>query len=253
MSVPSEATTVTGGCSCGAIRYRITIPEASQRPSLPFAPPEAGLQMPYSTTCHCNDCRRASASLLPLAIVQVPMPMVTVSVLEQPHDADVLLKTGRVLDVLDENYDQAEADAKRPAYEPSADVLRATEDNGARGTWLRFWHSFDCSSNFSRSFCGRCGTQVGFHLRLRAEYCYGGKLPNGWGDIYDINVGTVDREFLDKEWFQPQSEVNFKHGIPFGKKVAATALGLRHLEKSYSLDPEEGMASEADLRQLTGL
>lgn len=248
MPLPSEPTTVTGGCSCGAVRYRIAVPEASLRPTLPFTPPEMGLTMPYSMTCHCNDCRRASASVLPLVILQTPSPMLTVSVIAQDDPSTV--NTGRVLDVLDKGYDKEKADVARPPYEPSMDVFRPLQANN--GSWLRFFHSVDCSPDVhSRSFCGRCGTQVCFHFALKPEYCYDGKLPEGWADFMDINVGTIDKEFLEKGWFEPQSEVNWKHGNALGKQVAATAKGWKDLIKANGMGDEEGYADEEELKRLT--
>lgn len=253
MPLPSEATTITGGCSCGVIRYRVAIPESSHRPPMPFAPPESGLQMPFVATCHCNDCRRATGSALPIALLQVPSPMITVSIL--PYEAsESNVTTGRILDVLDEQYDRAKADAARPPYLPAMDVLRAVDGSGrttdGSSTWLRFFHSFACGPGFSRSFCGRCGTQVCFHFNISPDFCYGGKLPDGWSDMFDLNLGTVDREFLEKDWLVPDSEVNFKHGVLLGKTVSATAKYLKPLSKAQGLGDEDGMVTEDELAAL---
>jgi hypothetical protein len=207
--------------------------------------------MPIAITCHCNDCRRATGSALPVALFQVPSHLVTVSVL--PHEAsESNVTTGRILDVLDDQYDQAKADAARPPYLPATDVLRAIEGSGqtSGSTWLRFFHSFACGSSFSRSFCARCGTQVCFHFNLQPEFCHGGELPDGWADVFDLNLGTVDREFLENEWLIPSSEVNFKHGVLLGKTVSATAKYLKPLSKAQGLGDEDGMATEDELATL---
>lgn len=206
--------------------------------------------MPFSVTCHCNDCRRASASVLPLVLLQIPSPMLTVSVLDQDDDSPI--HTGRILDTLDENFDLTKSDASRPPYKPSMDVLRPlTANNTNNKTWLRFFHSIDCNPEvFSRSFCGRCGTQVCFHFALKPEYCYEGKLPEGWKDFMDINTGTLDRQFLEKGWVEPQSEVNWMHGTLLGKQVAASAKGLKELMKLNGMGEEEGYADEEELKRL---
>lgn len=156
--------------------------------------------------------------------------------------------------MLDEAYDQAKADASRPPYLPALDVLRAIDDGGrssdSNSTWLRFFHSLDCGANMSRSFCGRCGTQVCFHFRLKPEYCYNGELPDGWSDLFDLFLGTVDREFLDKDWFLPNSEVNFMHGTLFSRTVSATAKHLKSLPKSQGMGGDEGMVGEDELAAL---
>lgn len=197
MPLPDHPVTLTGGCSCGAIRYRIAVPDLSSRPYIPFSPPKPNMRMPCPMSCHCNDCRRASASLLPLLILQTPSNMASVSVLAQPDEATH--HSGRILDAVAGDFDQAAADAQRPPYEPAIDVLRATDENKKEKTWLRFWHSVECGTRFSRSFCGRCGTQVCYHFALRPEFCFDGKLPDGWADFFDFNVGTLDREALDEE------------------------------------------------------
>lgn len=249
MPLPDEAITLTGGCSCGVIRYRIVIPEISSRPSTPFAPREAGMSVPYTTACHCNDCRRATASCLPLGCLQVPGPMISVSIMGR-SGPDSNIVSGRILDVMDEKYDAVQADAERPDYQPAVDVFRAQKAEESGKTWLRFFHSFDCGMNFSRSFCGRCGTPVCFHIGLKPEWCDGRKLPDGWSDIFDIYTGSVDRVFLDKDWLFPQSEVNFQHGTLFSKTVSATAKYLKHLPKAQAFSEKEDKASENELAKL---
>lgn len=247
MPLPSEATTLTGGCSCGAVRYRLAVPEAAQRPSIPFCPPDYGMTMPYTITCHCNDCRRASASVLPLVILQASSPMVTVSVLSQDDDSPVHF--GRSLDACSEDFDLAKADANRPPYKPSMEVFRPSS-TGSK-SWLRWFHSVDCSpSKHSRSFCGRCGTQVCFHFALQSEHCHDGKMPDGWADFMDVNVGTLDREWLEKGWFEPDSEVNWMHGTVLGKQVSATAKGLKGAMKANGFGGDEGYADDQELERL---
>jgi hypothetical protein len=183
--------------------------------------------------------------------------MVTVSVLEESPDEDGKGQKqhgGRFVDVLAEGYDQDATDAKRPPYLPAADVLRAaasTQDNGGKKTWLRFYHSTSCTPTASRSFCGRCGTNVAFHLALEPWYCAGGKLPDDFSDIIDINSGTFDRDVLDQDgWLDPDAEVNFKSGTALGMRVAASATRMRHIPKMYGLVPTEGVATKEDLERL---
>jgi hypothetical protein len=254
MPLPDEAITVTGGCNCGAIRYRIAIPPVSQRPNLPFSPPSEGITLPVSMTCHCNDCRRATASLLAPAILQVPAPMITVSALSpgsgsSSGSAAPTRITGRVLDVLADDYDAAKADADRPPYRPATEVLRAMADD--EPTWLRFFHSFDCGASFSRAFCGRCGTHFCFHFALTPDFTYDGRLPDGWSDLFDIYLGSVDRRFLDTDWLDPESEIHFGLGTLFAKRASASSIGLKHLPKSISMTEEDGVATKEELRALS--
>ncbi|KFH42347.1 hypothetical protein ACRE_069180 [Hapsidospora chrysogenum ATCC 11550] len=261
MPLPSQPLILTGGCSCGAIRYRIAVPESSSRPPVPFFP-DGHDPMPNPVSCHCNDCRRATASLLPVIFLQCPAPMVTVSVLEESPDEQgngQQQHGGRFVDVLAEGYDQVATDAKRPPYLPAVDVLRAsstststgTQDNAAKKTWLRFYHSTSCSPTASRTFCGRCGTQVAFHMALEPWHCTSGKLPDSFSDIIDINGGTFDRDVLDQEgWLDPGVEVNFRSGTALGKKVAASAKGMGHVPKMYGFVAAEGVATKEELERL---
>ncbi|KAF4421769.1 mss4 [Fusarium austroafricanum] len=226
MPIPSEPVNVTGGCSCGAVRYRIAVPAVDQRPLNPMTPPSSGIKLPGSITCHCNDCRRAMGSFLSPGYAEVSAPMLTVSAMSPSSETEIV--SGRIVDPLAEDYDAAKADAERPPYVPAVDVLRAT---GESKTWLRFFHSGKASAAMSRSFCGRCGTPLCSHFRLEPEFCFEGKMPEGWCDCFHLSLGTLDREFLEQDWFNPGSEIMFKYGTTMSRCVSATAKGLRELLK----------------------
>lgn len=233
MPLPDDATTVTGGCSCGAIRYRISIPQRQDRPLHPMTPPEYDSRLPDTLTCHCNDCRRTTGSFLAVGMADVPAPMLTVSAMSPSSGSEPTIASGRILDVLADDYDAKAADAARPPYLPAADVLRATEGNRS---WMRFFHSTSCTPDVSRGFCGRCGSPISFHFKLEPEYCHDGKLPSGWRHVFHLYLGSIDREFLDKDWFAPSAEVNFKLGTPVSRCVSATAKGLKEVAKMGEFD-----------------
>ncbi|KAF5988824.1 hypothetical protein FBULB1_1282 [Fusarium bulbicola] len=242
MPLPNEAVKVTGGCSCGAVRYRIDVPALEDRPLNPLTPPAFGIKLPGAMTCHCNDCRRSTSSFLAVGILDIPAPMLTVSAISPSSESDIV--SGRILNVLSDDYDTAKADEDRPLYIPAMDVLRAT---GETKTWLRFFHSVKCTSDVSRSFCGRCGTQLCFHFKLEPKYCADGKLPLGWRDSFHLYLGTLDREFLEKDWFNPHNEGMFKHGTLLSRCVSATANGLKDLPKMQEFD---GQVTEEELATL---
>ncbi|EGU89193.1 hypothetical protein FOXB_00287 [Fusarium oxysporum f. sp. conglutinans Fo5176] len=112
MPLPNEPVKVTGGCSCGAVRYRINVPALEDRPLNPFAPPAFGIKLPGAITCHCNDCRRSTGSFLATGILDIPAPMLTVSAMSPSSESDII--SGRILDVLADDYDAEKADADRP-------------------------------------------------------------------------------------------------------------------------------------------
>ncbi|KAF4968096.1 hypothetical protein FSARC_4457 [Fusarium sarcochroum] len=220
MSLPVDATTITGGCSCGAIRYRIAIPMLEDRPYHPMSPPNVASRLPDTITCQCNDC---------------PIPRETQST----------IVSGRILDVLDRDYDAAKADSERPPFKPATEVFRATEESKF---WLRFFHTTNADESWSRSFCGRSGSHVCFHFKLIREYCHNGKLSNGWQDAFHLYLGGIDREFLEKDWFTPSTEVMFQNGTPFSQCVSATAKGLKYVSKVQEFDREVTEKELAKLR-----
>lgn len=242
MSLPDEATTITGGCSCGAIRYRLAVPSIQDRPQHPMSPPSSGVRLPQALTCHCNDCRRATGSSLAVSVIDIPAPMLTVSALSPSSESTIV--SGRILDVMADDYDAGKADSNRPPYIPAMDVLRATQESK---TWVRFFHSIDCGPDWSRSFCGRCGTPVCFHFHLLPEFCHDGNVPEDVTDLFHVNLGTVDRKFLDLNWFVPNVEVYFKNGTPFSKMVSATAKGLKNVTKLQEFD---GVVEYKELEEL---
>ncbi|KAI9158621.1 hypothetical protein HJFPF1_06619 [Paramyrothecium foliicola] len=234
MPLPDTSLDITGGCSCGAVRYLIAISEVSSRIPNPFTPSEYGICMPSVIACHCNDCRRATGSGLPNVIIQIPAPLITVSAMSPSSAEESHQNSGRILDVLSPGYDAAAADASRPPYVPATDLLRALP--GTEKTWLRFFHSGNCGASKSRSFCGRCGTQVCYHLELTPEHTYNGVMPNGWSDLFDVYLGSVDRQFLEKDWLLPACDLQFKHGTPLSKQVSATAKIFKDIPKMQEWD-----------------
>lgn len=245
MPLPDDANTMTGGCSCGAVRYRIAVPPLDSRPLSPLAPPSDNVRLPQVLTCHCNDCRRATGSFLPVSVIDLGAPMLTVSAMSPASETTVV--SGRILDVMADDYDAEKADAERPPYVPAVDVLRATRESE---TWVRFFHSRNCGADWSRSFCGRCGTQLCYHFQLRPEWCPDGKGPEGWQDVFHLYLGTIDREFHDKQWLDPDVELHFKYGTLMSKSTSATAAGLRHVPKMMELAAAQGVVGEDELKKL---
>ena len=90
MPLPDEALRIEGGCNCNAIRYRVDIPTKDKRPLHPLAPTEAPVPMPFLALDHCNDCRRATASILP-AWVCAPLDMCSVSLVAAAESGDSFL------------------------------------------------------------------------------------------------------------------------------------------------------------------
>ena len=81
MPLPKEALTILGGCNCRNITYRIKVPALKDRPLHPNYDTSSKLPpvyQPFVFTDHCNDCRRATGSILP-AWISGPLEYFSVS------------------------------------------------------------------------------------------------------------------------------------------------------------------------------
>ncbi|KAK7415683.1 hypothetical protein QQX98_005718 [Neonectria punicea] len=153
-------------------------------------------------------------------------PDVTVSALPRSDvEESARAVTGRIVER--SAAPSPEADADRPPYLPALDVLRPGL-LGSEKTWLRFFHSFVCDAEVaSRSFCGRCGAQVAFHCRPQAEW-FGPlfKQPDGFSDVMDICLGTVDRHLLDRDdWFAIEHDICWKDALGWYRKTLCQGRG----------------------------
>jgi len=66
MPFPSEPLVLRGGCNCTAVRWRMSLPDASKRVANPYHTPGTNigdLRLPTAVICHCDSCRRAMGSL----------------------------------------------------------------------------------------------------------------------------------------------------------------------------------------------
>ncbi|KAK5996416.1 hypothetical protein PT974_01750 [Cladobotryum mycophilum] len=221
MPLPREPIAIRGGCNCGAVRYRITIPSFEER-QLYFvhAPEEASNpetpRLPLICFCHCNDCRAATGSLLPSWCL-APKEMVTISCLPSQDD-DGSMQRLRLAP------HDASGDSERPSYVPAYGLVSGTEPT--TGTWLRVYRGtdesmegWDVDKRVHRSFCGRCGTNLFYVI------C---PMPNKFTNMVDVYFGTVDREDLEKPWAQPERQVWHNYGISWIKDAVKDLDGPKH-------------------------
>lgn len=132
MPLLSEALTITGGCNCRNIVYRISIPPLKERPLHPnydksssFTP----VHQPFIFTDHCNDCRRATGSILP-AWISGPLEYISVKL---------------------------SGDSDSEDWMPAEHVLKGK--NRLNEGHLSFFNS---SPGRYRSFCTSCGTNLAY-------------------------------------------------------------------------------------------
>ena len=196
MPLPDSPLVVNGDCNCGAIRYKIQIPELQSRPLHPSSDDSSGpLQPPMVAIDHCNDCRRATGAFLPLWIL-TPISMVTASL--------VLRSTGS-LDP-DASKRKAGATEQRGAWLPAKTVFEPGPTSA--DSFLTFYES---SEGRRRTFCGRCGTSLAYAIFPMLE---------GWPDMLDIVLGTIDRQDLENDGLAPERHLWWECGIPWVQRLS---------------------------------
>lgn len=190
MPLPKHAMTLYGGCNCRAIRYRVTVPDYSSRPFAPYHMPDTNPaqsegsipRIPVVLMDHCNDCRRATSAILPMCLVT---EVFTVDISCLPRD-----------EVLDRSKSSDEARDWR-ALSSIIDLFEdSCNPNPAPETTLGHYIS---SEHRHRWFCNHCGTPLGYSVTYAA-------YPPSWTSaprMFDIWLGTLDREILENEWMRP--------------------------------------------------
>ena len=218
MPLPDEALRIEGGCNCNAVRYLVDIPTRDKRPLHPLAPTEAHVPMPFLALDHCNDCRRATASILP-AWVCAPLDMCSVSLVAASSATLAPKAAAR----------EGQAKEEGGPWTPAADVFTAT----AAASGDSFLTSYESSHERWRWFCARCGTNV----------AYTAAMPAGFPSMLDITLGSVDRRYLDSEALVPERHLWWDYGIDWIRRLATKGYG------ELPVHPDYRIAETVDLQQ----
>jgi len=170
MPLPSDAFTISGGCNCRAIRYKVSVPAFESRPQNPYRNPGVDAKtipphprIPIVAIDHCNDCRRATGALLPMAVVTVISWVNTTC--------------------------KSQSNANREIEMPANELF----DFGSVGSKDVYLSFFKSSPKRCRWFCGRCGTNLAYTIDE-------GVIPEEWAwpKMLDLWLGSVDREDLER-------------------------------------------------------
>jgi hypothetical protein len=200
MPLPASVLTITGSCNCAAIRYRVSIPPLDERPLHPLSPAEGTpVPLPFIVLDHCNDCRRATGSLLP-AWLCAPIAICTVSLVTASLASHAPQAAAR--------HDQL--DESRGSWIAATDVFTSNATNSDH-----FLANYESSNERWRWFCRRCGTSI----------AYTAVMPEAWPDMLDITLGSVERGCLDKDAMVPESHLWWDCGIGWVRKLATEGLG----------------------------
>ncbi len=213
MPLPDHPITVNGGCNCGAIRYRADIPALAERP---IHPSHAGMnisdpcRLPMIVIDHCNDCRRATGAVLPLWLC-TPIAFVTSSFVLRPslHSSQTQKSTIEEIQVPKKLTEQEE----RTPWLPASDTFSR---NSKYHTYLSMYESSPLRTRF---FCSRCGINLAYAVV---------PMPEGWVDMLDLVLGSVDREDLETEALAPERHLWWDCGIPWVQEMSK---GYRDLVK----------------------
>lgn len=191
MPLPQEQLTVSGGCNCKAIHFKIDIPAQVDRPLHPTLLDEAKsddqVRLPFVCICHCNDCRRATGSPM-LFVICSPTRMISASCFSQSA-TDEEMQIAR----------ESNSDAKRPAWSPAAEAFKPWPEKADN-----FIRQYRSSEGRTRFFCVRCGTSLAYAVH---------PMPEPWPPMLDVYIGTIDREDLDTEYMEPERQLWWDWGI----------------------------------------
>lgn len=209
MPLPDDALTVDGGCNCGAIRYRVSIPPKADRPFHPLSPEKTPVTLPFLILDHCNDCRRATGSLLP-AWLCAPIDICSVSLV--PASLASLARRAAA------RHGQPEEESG--PYISAADVFTSSPASGDH-----FLANFESSNERWRWFCSRCGTNI----------AYTDFMPEGPPVMLDITLGSVDRSHLDTHALEPERHLWWDYGIDWVHDLATKGYGALPIHPDYRL------------------
>jgi hypothetical protein len=199
-NLPKESFTLTGGCFCSAIRYTISVPSLEERPKIPSMPQreihppnEVTSHMPMISLDHCTSCRRSPGSIVECWFI-CPQSWITFSLLPRYTD-------NRTPSSPDEYI------------QPTTIGVLKGEEEVVEASWLRH---FVKNEGCNRTFCGRCGTHLSFHYSGEPREM---SKRAGWPPIFDVPVGTLDKESVEMEGFRPSYKVWLDEGIPWVKRL----------------------------------
>jgi hypothetical protein len=184
-SIPEDAFTLHGGCDCSAIQYTISIPILSSRLILPGKDLSgAELQPPEIFFDHCNKCRKVSGALVQ-AWFTCPQDWVEWS-------------------IVTENIPSSNGEARRT---PTTKDLVQSKPSATPVV------NYASSPEVTRSFCGRCGTNL--------LYVFEGREKTNHVPMVDLVLGSLDAESLEMEGVRPDRHFYWESGISWVKNLVA--------------------------------
>jgi hypothetical protein len=208
MPLPDEALTIDGGCNCGAVRYHVAIPPLADRQLHPLSHAGTPVPLPFLVLDHCNDCRRATGSLLS-AWLCAPIDICSMSLV--PSLATLAPKAAAR---------QCQPDEQHGPWISAADVFTPTA-----ASTDHFLANYESSNERWRWFCSRCGTSI----------AYTAVMPEGFPDMLDITLGSIQRSQLDTHALVPERHLWWDYGIDWIRRLATEGYGDLPIHPDYRL------------------
>ena len=197
--LPLEKFTLNGGCYCSAVRYKISIPSYQERPVRDTKEQNENrgeLRFPSISFDHCNDCRKATGTLVASWII-CPQSWVKWSV--PASNSQFPIPTGCSESTDTKGGERVEIASEMFVKRPTSLVGFVTAFNSSPETW--------------RTFCTRCGTNLSF-VCLTGRGGDQSTVPE-----IDVNFGSLDRESLERQGVRPSAHFYCKYGIDWVQKV----------------------------------
>ncbi|KAF2115244.1 hypothetical protein BDV96DRAFT_646258 [Lophiotrema nucula] len=209
MPLPDKALSVDGGCNCGAVRYKVAIPALEDRPPHPLAPAGASVPLPFLVLDHCNDCRRATGSLLP-AWLCAPIEMCSVSLVRASSSSLAPKASDR----------EGQPEEQRGPWTPASAVFSPAPSDANH-----FLRSYESSHERWRWFCSRCGTSI----------AYTAVMPEGFPNMLDITMGSIDRGHLESDALVPERHLWWDYGVDWIRRLATKGYGDLPIHPDYRI------------------
>jgi len=196
--LPKESFVLTGGCYCQAIRYTVSVPQASERPlresdehAVIGDPKKTNNALPRVEIDHCSMCRRIQGSVV----------LVWVMALRSWVEFSLSQKSS-----LDPTPSGIPKDRLAP---PIMDVLNGTPDILEK----TYVSKFSSSEDVTRIFCSACGTNLTFrHNKPEKD------TPEDKQTV-DFTFGSLDPEYQEWECLKPVEKAYEEFGIGWVKRM----------------------------------
>ncbi|KAF1949905.1 hypothetical protein CC80DRAFT_579187 [Byssothecium circinans] len=209
MPLPDEALSIDGGCNCGAVHYRLDIPALTERPLYPLAPIETPVPLPFLVLDHCNDCRRATGSVLP-AWLCAPIDMGSVSLVRSSTATLAPKAAAR----------EGGVEERRGPWTPASDIFVSSPADTDH-----FLKSYESSHERWRWFCARFGTNI----------AYTAIMPAGFPNMLDITMGSINRRHLEGDTLVPERHLWWDCGIDWIRRLATKGYGALPIHPDYRI------------------